>query len=194
MFKEIIRSIGPCLASIINSSLESGRVPSYFKQAVVQPLVKKPNLDPSLLSNFRPISKLPFISKLFEKVVAHQLTVALNILDKFESGFRQRHSTETARLRVSNDIMMSSDADKCSILVLLDLSAAFDTVDHCILLDRLGEWVGISGRPLDWFSSYLSDRSFSVTVGPYMTECVALSCGVSQGSVLGPILFSTCFR
>lgn len=103
----------PCLK-------RSLQVPTYFKQAVVQPL----------LSNLTSISKLPFISKLLEKVLACQLAVALNnnnILDKFQSGFCQRHSTETALLRVWNDIMMSSDAVKCSILVLLDLSSLW----HC---------------------------------------------------------------
>lgn len=79
-----------------------------------------------------------------------------------------------------------------AVLVLLDLSAAFDTVDHSILAERLRQWVGVSGsaHPLTLLSSYLSDRSFSVCLGPYMSETVALSCGVPQGSVLGPLLFA----
>ncbi len=123
----------------------------------------------------------------------HPLTDALNnhnIFDKFQYGFHQKHYTETALLRVSNDIMMSSDAGKCSVLVLFNFSAAFDTVDHNILIERLREGVGISGRTLYWFSPYLSDRSFSVAIGPYMSESAALFCGVPQGSVLGPILFA----
>ena len=186
LLKQVFCSISSPLLSIINSSLSSGCVPSYFKQAVVQPLLKKNNLNPSILSNYRPISKLPFISKILEKVVANQLVTVLNnhsIFDKFQSGYRQNHSTETALLRVSNDIMMSSDAGKCTALVLLDLSAAFDTVDHHILLGRLRNSVGISGSALDWFASYLSGRSFSVAVGPHVSESVPLSCGVPQGSV-----------
>ncbi len=135
---------------------------------------------------------LPFISKLFEKVVVKQLIDALNernLFDKFQSRFRQSHSTETALLRVSNDILLSSDAGRCSILVLLDLSAAFDTVNHCILTDGLRDWVGMSGTALVWFFSYLSGRSFSVSVGTYMSESAALCCGVPQGLVLGPSLF-----
>lgn len=193
MLKEVMSSVGPSLLTIINRSLVSGIVPSYFKQAVVQPLLKKPNLDPSLPNNYRPISKLPFVSKVLEKVVANQLTSYLtnhNIPDKFQSGFRKKHSTETALLRVSNDIMMSSDSGKCSVLVLLDLSAAFDTVDHGILLDRLREWVGISGSALSWFASYLKERSFSVAVGPFKSDSSPLLCGVPQGSVLAPILFT----
>ncbi len=190
LLKKVFSSIGSSLLSIINYSLVSGCVPSLFKQAVVQPLLKKPNLDPSVFSNYQPISKLPFISKILEKVVANQLVTALNkhnIFDKFQSG---EHSTETALLRVSNDIMMASDADKCTILVLLDLRVAFDTVDHSILLDRLRDWVGITGSAFKWFASHLLGRSFSVAVGPRTSKSVPLSCGVPRRSVLGPILFT----
>ena len=193
LFKNVLGSVSTWVLAILNSSLQSGCVPLYFKHACVQPLLKKTNLDTSLPENYRPISKMPFISKIFEKVVAKQLTAVLNthnILDKFQSGFRQKHSTETALLRVSNDLLMSSDKGQCSVLVLLDLSAAFDTVDHNIMLERLKHWVGISGTALDWFTSYLSDRSFSVYLGPYSSETAALSCGVPQGSVLGPLLFA----
>ncbi len=146
LLKDVISSIGPCLLTIVNGSLVSGCGPSYFKQAVVQPLLEKPKLDPPLPSNYWLTSKLPLISKILEKVVANQLTVARNnhnIFGKFQSGFHQKDSTETAFLRGSNDITMSSEAGKCSILVLLELNAAFDTAVHCILIDRFGEWMGI---------------------------------------------------
>ncbi len=95
---------------------------------------------------------------------------AHNICDKFQSGFRKKYSTETALLRVSNDILMAADAGECSVRVLLDLSAAFDTVDHCTLINRLHSLVGISGSALDWLSSYLSDQSFSLSIGTYSAQ------------------------
>uniref|UniRef100_A0A8C6P1U2 Reverse transcriptase domain-containing protein n=1 Tax=Nothobranchius furzeri TaxID=105023 RepID=A0A8C6P1U2_NOTFU len=185
-------ALGPSVLSIINASLVSGQVPAYFKNAVMHPLLKKPSLDPSLHSSFRPISKHPFISKILEKVVAKQLTAALdehNIYDSFQSGVRRAHSTETALLRVSNDLLTHSDAGDCSVLVLLDLTAAFDSVDHHLLLERLRDWVGLSGSALEWFSSYLSERSFSVAVSKFRSSTTSLSHGVPQVSVLGPLLF-----
>uniref|UniRef100_A0A669D7L0 Reverse transcriptase domain-containing protein n=1 Tax=Oreochromis niloticus TaxID=8128 RepID=A0A669D7L0_ORENI len=192
LFKNVFYSTGPCILTIINTSLASGIVPAYFKTAVIHPLLKKPMLDPSLTSNYRPISKIPLIAKILEKIVAKQLTAVLDkysIFDKFQSGFRKVHSTETALLRVSNDILLQSDAGKCSVLLMLDLTSAFDTVDHYILLNRLKYWVGVSGTALKWFSSYISERYSTVAVSKYRSSSASLSFGVPQGSVLGPLLF-----
>lgn len=190
--KSVFESIGTHLLSIVNLSLKSGCVPDCLKMATVQPILKKPGLDSEECANYRPISKLPFISKILEKVVAKQLLEFLEenrIFEKFQSGFRQRHSTETALLKVLNDILMNADAGEVSILVLLDISAAFDTIDHGILLNRLHQWVGLSGTPLKWFSSYLCNRKFSVVMGGKMSSRADLVHGVPQGSILGPILF-----
>ena len=191
--KEVIDIVGPSILLIINSSLESGLFPSIFKHAVVQPLLKKPNLDPSVFNNFRPISKLPFLSKVLEKVVSTQLLAFMcqnNIFEKFQSGFRALHSTETALLKVTNDLLLAADRGESAVLILLDLSAAFDTVDHTILIDRLKTWVGIKDTALDWFYSYLLERTFSVTIGNITSSTAHITSGVPQGSILGPILFS----
>ena len=113
-----------------------------------------------------------------------------SVLEKFQSGFRSRHSTESALLKVHNDIALSVDAKCPVVLVLLDLTAAFDTVDHAVLLSRLKNYVGIHGTALKWFTSYLSSRTFSVMVADLSSPSAPLSCGVPQGSILGPILFS----
>ncbi len=133
------------------------------------------------------------MAKVLEKGAVNQLTAVLegyNMFDKFQSGFHHLHSTETALLRVFNDLLMQGDAGECSVLVLLDLTAAFDTVDHCILVERLRQYVGISGTTLKWFSPYLSDGSFSVRVHNYSSSTASLSSGVPQGSVFGPAAFA----
>uniref|UniRef100_A0A3B3HMF5 Reverse transcriptase domain-containing protein n=1 Tax=Oryzias latipes TaxID=8090 RepID=A0A3B3HMF5_ORYLA len=192
-FKEVFPSIAQTVLSIINSSLAAGVVPSTFKHAMVQPILKKPSLDSAVLANFRPISKMPYISKLLEKVVYSQLEDFLNqhkIPEVFQSGFRPLHSTESALLRVSNDILLANDAGDYVVLVLLDLTAAFDTVDHSTLISRLQNLVGIQGTALDWFKSYLAERTMCVSLGGYESTTARVPYGVPQGSVLGPLLFS----
>ena len=122
--------------------------------------MKKSTLDPDYFQNFRPVSNLSFLSKVIEKIVAAQLLKHLeknNLLDKMQSAYKSGHSTETALLRVHNDIMMAVDKKKHVSLVLLDLSAAFDTVDHEILLHFLKEHVGLSGSVFRMFETYLKD-------------------------------------
>jgi retron-type reverse transcriptase len=115
---------------------------------------------------------------------------AFNICEHFQSGFRALHNTEFALLKVQNDILLAVDYGSCAFLVLLDLSAAFDTIDHNILLKRLEDEVCLQGSVLQWFSSYLSDRSFSVSLGNLSSSSAPIKCGVPQGSILGPLLFS----
>jgi len=136
MLKENLDPILPSLTHLINRSLATGTMPSEYKHAIVTPLIKKPSLPPDNLKNYRPVSNLPYLSKIIEKVVAFQLNEHLstnNIGEKFQSAYRKYHSTETATLRVQNDILRNLDQRKCMLLVLLDLSAAFDTIDHNIL-------------------------------------------------------------
>jgi hypothetical protein len=181
----------PSILDIINHSLTSGQVPPCLKVAQVKPRPKKPGSDITDPKNLRPISNLPTIKKLLEKCVVADLMKYLNnhnILDPFQSAYRPSHSTETAMLRIQSDII-DMDRGEGALLVLLDLSAAFDTLDHQILLNRLQHLVGISGVALDWLRSYLSDRKQFVQIGDARSSWKDLNIGVPQGSCLGPLLF-----
>ncbi len=111
------------------------------------------------------------------------------ICEDFQSGFTPSHITETALIRVTNDLLVSSDRGCISLLVLLDLSTAFDTIDHNLLLNRLENVVGIGGSALAWFKSYLSDRHQFIAVNEEVSYQSQVQYGVHQGSVLGPITF-----
>lgn len=116
---------------------------SPFKQAAVELILKTLNLDPADLKSCRPISKMPLVSKILEKVVAAAFIDGCGILDRFQPGFRKNHSTETALVKVSSDIMMAADSGQYAVVVLLALTAAFDTMDHRTLMNTLSEMVGI---------------------------------------------------
>ena len=164
-----------------------------MKQALVTPLLKKPSLDKEVLNNYRPVSNLSFLSKLTERAVASQLTKHMdsnNLHTPVQSAYRPLHSTETALLKVVNDVLLTIDRGNGVIVVLLDLSAAFDTIDHKVLIERLGERIGITGKALDWFRSYLSDRFQSIHLNGKSSKPILLVFGVPQGSVLGPVKFT----
>uniref|UniRef100_A0A8C6XR48 Reverse transcriptase domain-containing protein n=1 Tax=Naja naja TaxID=35670 RepID=A0A8C6XR48_NAJNA len=180
------------IRAVVNASLREGVFPSALKEAVVRPLLKKPALDPTVLDNFRPVSNLRFLAKVVESVVARQFPLFLeetDYLDPYQSGFRPGFSTETALVALLDDLWRARDRGFSSVLVLLDLSAAFDTIDHGILLRRL-VGLGVGGTVLRWLSSYLAGRSQSVLAGGQRSSPRALTCGVPQGSVLSPLLFN----
>ncbi len=192
LLQAISPALLPALTHIINTSLLTGIFPTAFKQARVTPLLKKPTLNTSLLENYRPVSLLPFIAKTLERVVFNQVSLFLsqnNKLDAKQSGFRSGHSTETALLSVTEALRIAKADSKSSVLILLDLSAAFDTVNHQILLSTLSS-LDITGIPLRWFESYLTGLSFRVAWGGEVSKAHQLVTGVPQGSVLGPLLFS----
>ena len=147
--KQVASELGPYLAELFNHSMLAGQFPATFKEAFITPAVKKSGLDPTDVGSYRPISNLSVISKLLERIVAKQLTDYLqsgDLLPRLKSGFRSGHSTEMATLRVLSDIMTAVDGRDTAALVLLDLSAAFDAVDHAILRRRLQTSFGLLGK------------------------------------------------
>lgn len=192
LLSKYLHDILPVITTIVNLSLGTSNMPLCLKKAVVTPLLKKPQLDHEIISNFRPVSNLPFVSKVIEKIVAIRLKSHLHnngLFEPLQSAYRQYHSCETALVRVQNDILLALDNNCCVVLLLLDLSAAFDTVDHHVLLHRMSSRFGIKGKALDWFKSYLSGRTQLVYVDGACSSTHQLSCGVPQGSVLGPLLY-----
>ena len=166
--KKCLDVLLPVLTRIVNLSLSQGVMPSCKKEALLDPLLKQSSLDHELFCHYRPISNLMFTSKLCKRVVAMQVNDHLNangLLETFQSAYKVGHSTESALLRVQNDILRSIDDGKGVLLLTLDLSAAFDTVDHRILLQRLHDRFGIQGAVYRWFESYLEERRQFVSIG-----------------------------
>ncbi|KAK6168440.1 hypothetical protein SNE40_020971 [Patella caerulea] len=193
LLKQCINELLPIITHIANTSILHGNVSQFTKIAHVKPLLKKPNLDPDNLKNFRPVSNLSYISKLIEKVISTRLKhhfVMNNLDEQFQSAYKKGHSTETALLRVYNDIVTNIDNKQPVVLVLLDLSAAFDTIDHDVLLNRLQTRFGVDELCLKWIRSYLTDRSQYVVMDNATSSPKTLRFGVPQGSVLGPLLFT----
>jgi hypothetical protein len=163
-----------------------------LKHAVITPLIKKPGLDPEDLANHRPIAGLSFLSKLIERVVHLQLSThltAFHLLPDRQSAYRTNYSTETLLLGLYNDILCNADADLTTAVCFLGLSAAFDTIDHNILLDSLTTRCGVAADVLLWFASYSSGCTQCVRVDHCLSSSVPVPVGVSQGSVNGSILF-----
>ena len=190
---ECIDEFLPTITKIINMSLTTGEMPHELKHALVRPLLKKEGLD-LIKKNYRPVSNLSFLSKVIESAVIKQYVDHLSknkLDDEKQSAYKQFHSTETLLTKIHNDIMANLSRGEVTMLVLLDLSAAFDTIDHDILLQRLQNRYGVRGSALKWFKSYISDRSQSVIINDKTSSRLPLKFGVPQGSKLGPILFNS---
>ena len=192
LLKNCLAELLPMITMIVNLSLQTASFPSILKAALVRPLLKKASLDSDVLGNYRPVSNLSFLSKLIEKCSHLQLTEHIaknNLFPNLQSGYRKGHSCETAVIKIHNDVLMAMDRKSHVILMLIDLSAAFDTINHEYLLRRLQKIYNIDGDVLLWIKSYLSNRTFRVNVNGTYSEEAELLIGVPQGSILGPLLF-----
>ena len=192
LFMSCIEEIMPFLMFIINGALQSGNFLKALKAALVKPNLKKENLDSDIYGNYRPVSNISFLSKVLENCILLQITKHLdenNLWSKYQSAYRKFHSCETAIAKIMDDILSEKDQKNGTILLFLDLSAAFDTVDHAILLTRLKNKFGITGKVLQMIESYLTDRKFYITIADKKSKGMQMKYGVPQGSILGPILF-----
>ena len=177
------------LKHVFGLSLKKGIFPDKLKVARVTPIFKSG--DESLVNNYRPISVLCCFSKILERIMYNRLysfLVENNVLYDKQFGFQKEHSTEHAILQLTNQILQSFDQDTFTIGVFIDLSKAFDTVDHNILLKKMS-FYGVRNNNLKWFTSYLSNRKQYISTNQGNTDMVTITCGVPQGSILGPLLF-----
>lgn len=191
VLKMFLTELLPLITKLVNLSLSQGIFPEKWKQAVVRPLLKKVGLD-LIYSNYRPVSNLPFLSKVIEKaalLVLNSHAEKHKLLPTNQSAYRKNHSCESALLRLVNDLLGAMEKQEVTALIAIDLSAAFDTVDHSILIDVLNKQYGLTSTALSWVDSYLHPRSCRVNVNSAYSTSRALECSVPQGSCLGPWLY-----
>lgn len=188
--KMVAEHICSPLTYIINTFISQNKYPNPWKQSRIVPINKISN--PVDRSDYRPISILPCLSKIFEKIVLHQLVDFIDttaIYKETVSGFRKGHSTGTALLKLRDDIKQAMKAGEVTLVVLVDFSKAFDTICHHSLIKKMSK-LGFSKQFLYWTLSYLSDRSQFVQIDADKSEKVPIHHGVPQGSILGPVLFN----
>jgi len=179
----------PILTDIINTS---GVFQSEWKVAVIRPLLKKNGL-PLELKNYRPVSNLTFLSKFLEKSALKQITEHIegnNLLPSYQIAYRRFHGVKTAMIKIYHDLLDSVDKSNVTLVVMIDLSAAFDTIGIQMALDILQTDFGIQGTPLNWMKSYISQRTMKVTIGSSPTDSTDLKYGVPQGFCAGPVIFT----
>ena len=191
LLKDILPSILPLVTRLVNTSLKEGLFVETWKLAIVRPLLKKIGLD-LIGKNYRPVSNLPFLSKVLEKAALDQFIAHCDnhsLLPDYQSAYRKHYSCETALIKLTNDVLWSMENGKVSVVVMIDLSAAFDTVDHDLLLEVLETRFGIKDTCLKWYENYLRPRAFRVCVKDCYSEEKNLTFSVPQGSLNGPFLY-----
>ena len=191
--KAVLPCVLPVITDIINKSLQQGTFVSNWKTAVIRPTLKKPGLELTL-ANYRPVSNLGFLSKVLEKAALEQFMEHCennNLMPDYQSAYRKNYSCETALIKMVDDLLWSFEKEQATALMAVDLSAAFDTVDHGILLSVLEARYGVSSTALHWFGTYLYPRNCKVNIGKNDSSLCDLPFSVPQGSCMGPVLYLT---
>lgn len=193
LLKKLATPFLPFITHIINASFSSQTFPPTLKDSIIFPTIKKPKLDKEVLKNYRPVSNIAFLSKILEKIVCSQIEkyITDNNLDEiYQSGYKKGHSVETALTKILNDIYVSKEKKRFTALCLIDLSAAFDTIDHDILFKILENKLKIIGPALNWLKSFMTGRKQSVCINDSISSKLKINYGVPQGTLLGPKIFS----
>jgi hypothetical protein len=192
LIKQHGKTMIPLITRLVNLTFLTGNFPLAWKNAIVTPLIKKIGMSVEMKS-YRPVNNLPFVSKVAEKCMLHQLNGYMDsqsLLPDYLSAYRSHRSTETVLIRLHNDVLMTMEKQEVMALAAIDLSAAFDTVDHQTLLNVLHKRLGVADKALKWIENYLRPRSFQVQVNGTLSSKRELNFSVPQGSCAGPVLYN----
>ena len=192
LLKEILPTIISALTKIAHLSINNGVFSEKWKSATVKPLIKS-QCKGTIHQNYRPVSSLTFLSKVIEKITLNQFTQHCedyHLLPDYQSAYRKFHSCETSLIKLVNDLLWAMEKQEVIAMTILDLSAAFDMVDHDLLLEVLNKRFGVKGRALKWYEHYLKPRKFKVSINNTHSKEQTINYSVTQGSIQGALLFN----
>ena len=196
VLKSIMYEMLPMYKLLVNKSLSEGSMDG-IKHSVIDPLLKKDSLDPEIHKNFRPVNNLVFLSKLIERIASRRIDDHMarnNLHDKKQFAYKEFHSTETMMTGLVSDVLKGFDENKCTVMVFLDLSAAFDTIDIEKFLTIMSDEIGLAGTALQWCKSFLTNRTQRVKINGHFSESLEVKYGAPQGSVWGPKCYNIYVR